>query len=309
VLTDFENYQKILRFFFDRHQQKTSSQIANMAAFLKDVAKHWVKVDEAELARLKKLSSRLAVPRQGMTAKNRERLRPLDDPAMVEAFLGLPYRIRRELEKVRGSARNKAVQAQIAVAILILQIAPIRLENLTEIDLHKQLIARGDRVYLVIDGSEVKNGELIDFELPETLVEMLAWYIREHRPLLLRQPSDALFPGKNGGAKSKGLLGDQISKAVRRYTGLPFNPHLFRHAGGKLFLDIYPGQYETVRLILGHKSIATTTGFYAGAETRSAGQHFAEAILQRVEAKQSEAKPPKKTLSRDAPKLLHVNRR
>jgi integrase len=306
VLTTFENYQKILRFFYDRHQQKTSSQVANMAAFLKDVAKHWVKVDETELARLKKLSSRLAIPRQGMTAKNRERLRPLDDPATVEAFLDVPYRIRRELEKARGSARNKAVQAQIAVAILILQMAPIRLKNLTEIDIHTHLIARGNRVYLAIDGSDVKNGELVDFELPEKLVEMLAWYIREHRPLLLQKSSDALFPGADGGAKSKGLLGEQISKTVRRYTGLAFNPHLFRHAGGKMFLDINPGQYEVVRRVLGHKSMATTTGIYTGAETRSAGQHFASAITQRLEAKQSERAPPKTTLSRNAAKLLQT---
>jgi integrase len=305
-LTGFENYQKILRFFFDRHEQKTSTQIANMAAFLKDLANHWVKVDEAELARLKKLSSRLAVPRRGMTAKNRERLRPLDDPAMVEAFLDLPYRIRREMEKARGSARNKAVQAQVAVAILILQTVPIRSKNLVEIDLHKQLIARSDRVYLVIDGSQVKNGELIDFELPENLIEMLAWYIQEHRPLLLKQTSDALFPGANGGAKSKGLLSDQISKTVKRYTGLAFHTHLFRHAGGKMFLDIHPGQYAVVQRVLGHKNIATTTGYYAGAETRSAGQYFASTIAQRLEAKQSEAQAPRKTLSRDAAKLLQL---
>jgi integrase len=306
VLTSFENYQKILRFFYDRHQQKTSSQIANMAAFLKDLAKHWVKVDEDEFTRLKKLSSRLAVPRQGMTAKNRERLRPLDDPAMVAAFLNLPYRIRREMEKARGSARNKAVQAQIAVAILILQIAPIRLKNLTEIDIHRHLIERGGKVYLVIDGSEVKNGELIDFELPEGLVEMLAWYIREHRPLLLKQPSQALFPGAGGGAKSKQLLGVQISKAVKRYTGMAFNPHLFRHAGGKMFLDINPGQYEVVRRVLGHRNMATTASIYTGAETRSAGQHFASTIARRLETKQSEAVSPKKTLSRSAAALLRL---
>lgn len=304
VLTGFENYQKILRFFYDRNEQKTSSRVANMAAFLGDVAKHWVKVDEGELARLKKLSSRLAVPRQGMTAKNRERLRPLDDPAIVQSFLDLPYRIQREMEKARGSARNKAVQAQIAVAILILQTAPIRLKNLAGIDLHKNLIARGDRVYLVIDGSEVKNGELIDFELPGKLVRMLAWYVQEHRPLLLRQPSDALFPGANGGAKSQGLLGDQISKTVKRYTGMAFHPHLFRHAGGKMFLDIHPGQYEVVRRVLGHRSMATTTSIYTGAETRSAGQHFASTIAQRLEARQSEAAKPKKTLSRSAAHLL-----
>ena len=116
---------------------------------MKDVASYWVKVSEDELNRLKKLSSRLTVPRQGMTAKNRERLRPLDDPEKVQAFLDLSYRIRREMDKKRGSARHKAVLAQICVAILILQTAPIRLKNLAEIDIRKHLISRGDRLYLV----------------------------------------------------------------------------------------------------------------------------------------------------------------
>jgi integrase len=304
VLTRFENYQKILRFFYDRHDQKTSSQIAGMAAFLKDVAKYWVKVDEDELTRLKKLASKLAIPRQGMTAKNRERLRLLDDPEKVDAFLDLPYRIRREMDKARGSARNRAVQAQIAVAVLILQMAPIRLKNLSQIDINKHLIARGAAVYLVIDGSEVKNGEPIDFELPETLVEMLVWYIQEHRPHLLKQPTDTLFPGAEGAAKSKALLGSQISKTILRYTGMAINPHLFRHAGGKMFLDINPGQYEVVRRVLGHRSMATTTGNYTGAETRSAGQHFASAIAQRREAKKAASTRLKPQLSKAAASLL-----
>ena len=57
--------------------------------------------------------------------------------------------------------------------------------------------------------------------------------------------------------------------------------HLFRHAGGKIFLDAKPGKYEVVRRVLGHKSLATTTSIYTGAETRSAGQLFAKVINER----------------------------
>ena len=304
VLAGYENVQKTLRFFYDRNGQKTSAQVAGMAAFLKDVAKYWVKAEEAELNKLERLSKRLKVPRQGMTAKNRERLRPLDDPTKVDAFLDIPYRIRREMDKTRGSARNKAVRAQLGVAILILQNAPIRLKNLVEIDIFKNLIPRGKKLFLVIDGSQVKNGEPIDFELPENVAGMIAWYLREHRPLLIQQPSDALFPGVSGGPKTQGMLGVQISKTVQRYTGMEFNPHLFRHAGGKMFLDINPGQYEVVRRVLGHRSIATTTSIYTGAEIRSAGQHFASVIERRREAKKTDPAASKKTLSVNAGKLL-----
>jgi integrase len=80
------------------------------------------------------------------------------------------------------------------------------------------------------------------------------------------------------GPKAPGTLYTQICKTVLRFSGLKFNPHLFRHAGGKIFLDLKPGEYEVVRRVLGHRSIATTTAIYAGAETKSAGKHFADTI-------------------------------
>ena len=98
ALLSFENYREILRFFLDRHGGQTSPQIGQLAAALKDIARHWVKVDGATLERFKGIASRLAIPRRGMTAKNRERLRPFDDAGTVAAFLGLPQRLRREVE-------------------------------------------------------------------------------------------------------------------------------------------------------------------------------------------------------------------
>ena len=38
------------------------------------------------------------------------------------------------------------------------------------------------------------------------------------------------------------------------------------------------GSYEVVRQILSHKSIATTTSAYSGAETRKAGLLYAEVL-------------------------------
>jgi hypothetical protein len=49
-----ERYQEILRFFLDRHGGKTSQQVADMAAFLKDVARHWIKIDSSILEKMKK---------------------------------------------------------------------------------------------------------------------------------------------------------------------------------------------------------------------------------------------------------------
>ena len=290
-LVSMANYQAILRFFLARHGGQTSPMVGQIAGFLKDVARHHVKADEDAITKMKRIVANLTPPRRGMTAKNRERLRPFDEPENVANFLGLPDRIRRDVDKDKRSPKLKAIPAQIATAIALLQAAPIRRKNLAYIDLDKHLLSRGKRLYLVVPEQDVKNDEPIDFELPAQTVEILAWYVREHRPHLLGVPNSALFPGAKGCAKSPGTLSMQISKMVERYTGMKFNTHLFRHAGGKIFLDARPGQYEVMRRVLGHRSIATTTSIYAGAETRSAGVHFAAVIAERRRVLETPAKP------------------
>jgi len=297
-LLSFERYKEILRFFLDRHGGQTSPQVGQLAAALKDIANHWVKVDAATLERFKRIAAKLAIPRRGMTAKNRERLRPFDDAETVAVFLSLPKRIRHEVEAKPRNPLRDAILAQMAAAIALLQAAPIRLKNLTRLDVEQNLIARGKKLYLVIGEDDTKNREPIDFELPAETTQILSWYVREHRPILLREASGALFPGKGGEAKSSGLLATQIGQTVFRYTGLRFNTHLFRHAGGKIFLDARPGHYEVVRRVLGHRSIATTTSLYTGAEARSAGLHFASVIAERRRALENQRSLKKVTLPR-----------
>ena len=277
-IVNLERFKLILRFLLDRHEGQTSPQVAQMAAFLKGVAKHWAKADDLALLQMQKVASRLATGRGGLTVKNRERLRPFDDAKMVALFLDLPQRIRREVEKDPRPPKRKAVDAQSAAAIALLQAVPLRLGNLSRLDMRKNLIARGKRVYLVVPEGDTKNNEPVDFELPAETVDIVAWYIRDNRPHLVRAPTDALFPGEGSGPKAAYGLGPQIKAAVFRFTGLKVNTHLFRHAGAKIFLDQRPGQYEVVRQVLRHRSIETTTSFYAGAETRSAGQHYAAVI-------------------------------
>ena len=112
-IVTLERFKLILRFLLDRHDGQTSPQVAQIAAFLKGVAAHWAKVDDLTLLQMQKVASRLSTGRRGLTAKNRERLRPFDDPQTVALFLGLPQRIRREVEKDPRAPKRKAVVAQI----------------------------------------------------------------------------------------------------------------------------------------------------------------------------------------------------
>jgi integrase len=175
--------------------------------------------------------------------------------------------------------RRAAVQAQVAVAIAILLIAPMRLNNLRQLRLDRHLVRHGKSLHLVIPGEEVKNAVDLEFEVERQTRALLQWYLDEHRAVLAPAGSQALFPGAVKGAKDGQSLRVNINKAICKHTGLEMNPHLFRHLAAKLYLDRHPGDYETVRRLLGHTSIETTIRFYAGFETKAATKHYQDVVI------------------------------
>ena len=73
----------------------------------------------------------------------------------------------------------------------------------------------------------------------------------------------------------------RLVKAAQRYGGFTINPHLYRHLAAYFYVDDHPGDYETVRRLLGHKSLETTLMFYADFERLAASRRFAENVLER----------------------------
>jgi hypothetical protein len=67
------------------------------------------------------------------------------------------------------------------------------------------------------------------------------------------------------------------------------NVHLFRHFAAMLFLDAHPGEYETMRRVLGHKRLQTTINFYTGLDNLAAARRFDERI-QELRRKNKEQK-------------------
>jgi integrase len=278
-LVEIANAKKILHFMMQRNADgQTSAGVAQLATFLAKLALHWVKVEPSHHQKLKHLAARVAVPICGMTAKNRERLRAFDDETVVADFVCLPDTIRKAVEKDKRPPQLKARLAQMAAAIAILIVIPLRRRNLAAIDINQHLIANRNGVYLVIPEAQTKNREAVNFQIPSFALEIIKWYIREYRPYLIAGQSSALFPGRGGACKAPHTLGEQVKGTIKQFVGLDFNIHLFRHAAGKIFLDINPGNYEVVRQLLRHKSINTTTSAYSGAETRKAGLLYAELV-------------------------------
>jgi hypothetical protein len=124
-----------------------------------------------------------------------------------------------------------ALRAQLAVAIGILTVAPVRLGNLARIRLEENLIRPAGPLspyWLVFPNYDVKNRVRLEFTLKERLTKLVEEYVHEHRPVLLRgYNAPWLFPGENGRHKTLGTLGDQITDAVWDRVGIRVTPHQY----------------------------------------------------------------------------------
>jgi integrase len=280
-LVAIDAFKDGLRHLIARRGGRSTANTVHLATSLKAIARYHVRVDAQHLERMAAVIGRLEPPKRGLTAKNRSRLRALDDPKTALALVQLPAKLMTSADRERRPLRAARL-AQTAVAVEILLMAPIRIGNLSTLDIERHLLRpnrAGDMLHIVIESSEVKNREPLEYPLPTGSVAMIERYLSQFRPALAPSGSTALFPGGSNGCKHGNSLREQIGDAVFMHTGMRVHPHLFRHIAAKLFLDANPGSYEVMRRVLGHRSLETTTAFYTGLESASAVRHFDQTIL------------------------------
>ncbi|PSL12638.1 site-specific integrase [Shimia abyssi] len=283
ILVQPDHVKIILRWFLARGNGKPSQQTHHVSGILLAIGRHWAQLDDAELDRLKAICSKCRVKSEGMTKKNRDTIRLFDDEVLVRELLYLPDQLmKRALITSQPSKRDAYLAAQ-ALAIGLLLNSPIRIENLANINIDRHILRRGkgrsQSVSLCFPSDEVKNDLEIELPLAPETVRLLDSYLTKAWPILAAPGCRDLFPGKQGSKRSKVGLGMAIAKTTERELGVRISPHQFRHIAGYLFLKQRPGDYETVRVLLGHKSLQTTIQFYAGMEISAAAQRFDEVVL------------------------------
>ncbi|MBV9752439.1 MAG: site-specific integrase [Hyphomicrobiales bacterium] len=288
-LVEAENAKAALRYLHDRAGRKKSGHLHQIANLLKTIARYYAKVDHATLELLRSFCKNLCPENNGLTDKNREYLRQFADPNKVSALLKLPQRLMNDAMSHDLGRRGDAVKAAFAVAIAIEVYLPIRIKNLTDLQLDQHIRRYGRKTIVSIGAESTKNSQLIEAELPEEVAELLEIYLTRFRPRLVRGPSPWLFPGEGGGRRREGGFGTQIRDLVLRETGIKMTVHQFRHFAAKLYLDRHPGALETVRRLLGHKNISTTARFYHELDTALSSRRYAQVISECLEEANSEA--------------------
>jgi integrase len=245
-------------------------------------------LEKAALDRLDDIRIALEQHRhEGLTPKNLQLIRHVLTDGVWREIVSLPNVLMQQARLAKDHGPIKAgVSAQLAVAIAILTFAPVRLGNLASIELGQNLIKPGGLntpYWLVFPNYDVKNKVDLNFQFDQPLTDLIDEYVHEFRPALLRGTNASwLFPGEGGQPKNKLLFSKQITERIQKAVGLRITPHQFRHAAAAIYLKHHPGDYETVRRVLGHRDIQTTIRFYCGLETMQATEEFGKLIRQQI---------------------------
>jgi integrase len=288
-LVTVPNFKKIAQQRLSMANGSENSFNRGLATTLIQIAKEWVKTDDATLLELKRLASKVPGPRGDLTAKNKRFLRQFDDPQVLQRLRALPTKLWLQARRDGKANFRTLAKAQAALAVEMLIYLPIRLQNLVSLTFERHLFLNegpGAVSTLEIPATEVKNKRPIEFDIPPHITRMLIEY-RDHIALrVLGRKPDRLFINPDGTPKVSQTLAWLIRRMCRKYAGIEVSPHKFRHLAAKVVLDDSPGAFELVKQLLGHENLKTTANCYAGIDTRRAARHH-HRLLEQVPADRS----------------------
>ena len=218
--------EQVLEAYCTKNGEKPKLYTIDLAGRFLSIARETKCLNEADCERLNEMREVLDEERpEGFTEKNATLIRQVLAPNIWDRVVNLPFRMMAEARRDRARAPvQSAVKAQIAVAIALLTIVPVRIKNLTEIRLGLNLSkpgGPGSDYWLNFPDYDVKNRMKLEYALDEYITPLIDEYIHDFRPTLLRgRKEDYLFPGLRSGAKGKVSFSGQITKRVLKLTGL-----------------------------------------------------------------------------------------
>ena len=272
-LVTLEAAQAGLGNLYARAGGQDTEHASNIAYLLYGIAKHWLKLDEVTVGKFKQGCKDIRLQKSGMTRKNKLWLKQFDDPKKLHALLHLPDKMMREACATAKPTKVEARIARMALVIEFLLMIPLRIGNVAALELGRTLILDGRRNgHVIIDMSEVKNDIDLEAPLSGEFLRLLHIYLDRFHGLLAPPGCRMLFPSADGGHRREMVMSQDIKTCLARRCGIDLSAHTFRHLAAKLLLEACPGAYGLVRMLLGHKRIATTVNSYCGTE-------FAQAFL------------------------------
>ena len=286
-LVEHEAVKTVLRHYHAQAEGKPNAFVIGLGKTLIQVARYHLGATDEQIDTLKTLTAKLPDVPYDLTEKNKALLRQFDSELTKAKLLFLPQTLLAEVMTALDQGPLRFVDAQIAIAIDIMLIAPLRPQNICGLNWTRHINEPDGpkgRLLLHIPAQETKTKRQdLTFDLPADLAQRLRWYRRHILPRLDGDPNGDLFVTRRGTRKGQGTLTDQIIERIERHVGIHMTPHQFRHLAAKLYLDEHPEDFETVRALLGH-AFAKTTLIYAGAANQRASKTYSNFVLEQRDA-------------------------
>jgi len=292
-----DRFKTVLRYYHEQASGEPNAFASGIATTLIQVAKYHAALGGAKIEELKRIAARLPSVPFDLRPKNKTLLRKLESDRVRASLIFLPDRLITRAKKDPERILRRLVDTQVAIAVAIALVAPLRPENLTRLNWRRHFSEPDGpkgRLLLHIPAEETKTRkrELI-FELPEHVAKTIRWYRRTILPAVGADETGDLFVTKKCQPKSQATLSEQIAERITREVGVRVSPHQFRHIAAVWYLESHPEDFETVRALLGH-GWSKTTLIYAGNSSQRAGRAFASHVVEQRAALKLRQRPRKK---------------
>ncbi len=207
--------------------------------------------------------------------------------AMVsaKALLDLGMRLMDTAEDDDPDPYFAATQYRDGLLIALLITRPVRMRNLSNIELGRNLVRDGDTYWLRFEPLMTKTGVEIDLPIPDALIGRLEHYLTKHRPVLLAKRKTgtpltmAVWVSRWGTAMIEHAIRDQIKKRTKDAFGHAIWPHLFRACAATSMAVESPENVRLAAGLLGHNTFATTERYYILAQMLQSGRHYQETVM------------------------------
>jgi hypothetical protein len=179
------------------------------------------------------------------------------------------------------SALARARQHRNGLMIAFLALHPIRLKNFSALEIGRTLVRSKNSWWIVLPGSETKEGRRDERHVDEMLAPALDFYLSHSRSVLARtrNPPPALWlSSHNGRPLSYSMIENMISAMTLSTIGVDVSPHLFRTSAASSAAILGGANPHLGSAVLHHTGRKVTNDSYNRASSMSACAAYREVI-------------------------------
>jgi integrase len=194
------------------------------------------------------------------------RARPRDrrnDVVEIRDLFRLGLQLMDRADKAETTAFSRALLYRDGLIIALLAVDPLRLTNITGLEIGRSLIKDGTTWSLNIPAEETKAGRLHLAILPDWCAPCIDRYIEHYRPLFRNaHATSRLWLSRNGRPLDDDSLYNLVCKRTYEAFGKKINPHLFRSCLATSTAIHHGAQIGLAITVLDHKSSEVTERHY-----------------------------------------------